>query len=166
MVRAGRRQLEGVVTVTIDGRKQLLGPGEAVFIPHGSVQHQENLHEGRTRTLAVMTPGAIGRRYFEDLAEVINVPGKPGLANAKQIMLRHGLIPVYWSQRTGTRLCWLIARQVCVVLLAASRTARSRNTWPTRPNPWQMADVARTRSVLGQSRRFWCVGGMSSYAPP
>ncbi len=88
MVRAGRRQLEGVVTLTVDGRKQLLGPGEAVLIPRGSVHHHENLHEGRTRTLSVITPGTIGRCYFEDMAEVINVPGKPDLAKAKQIMLR------------------------------------------------------------------------------
>lgn len=86
--------LEGVMTVTVDGRKQLLGPGEAVFIPRGSVHHHENLHEGRSRTLAVLTPGTIGRRYFEEMAEVINVPGKPDLAKAKEIMLRHGLIPV------------------------------------------------------------------------
>ncbi|RFB77949.1 cupin domain-containing protein [Methylovirgula sp. 4M-Z18] len=86
--------LEGVMTVTVDGRKQLLSPGEAVFIPRGSVHHHENLHEGRSRTLAVLTPGTIGRRYFEEMAEVINVPGKPDLAKAKEIMLRHGLVPV------------------------------------------------------------------------
>ena len=85
--------LEGVATVTVDGRKQLLGPGDAVFIPRGSVHHHENLHDGRSRILAVMTPGTIGRRYFEEMAEVINVPGKPDLAKAKEIMLRHGLIP-------------------------------------------------------------------------
>jgi quercetin dioxygenase-like cupin family protein len=82
MVRAGRRQLEGVVTVTVDGPKQLLGPGEAVFIARGSVHHHENQHECRTPTLAVMTSGTIGRPYFEEMAELINVPGKPGLAKA------------------------------------------------------------------------------------
>ncbi|GGC83039.1 hypothetical protein GCM10010994_46160 [Chelatococcus reniformis] len=40
-----------------------------------------------------MTPGTIVRRYFEEIAEVINVPGKPDLDKAKEIMLRHGLVP-------------------------------------------------------------------------
>ena len=85
--------IEGVLTVSVDGRKQELGVGDAVFIPRGSVHHHENLHEGTARVLAAMTPGIIGRGYFEELAEVINVPGKPDLAKAKEIMLRHGLVP-------------------------------------------------------------------------
>jgi hypothetical protein len=44
--------------------------------------------------LATITPGTIGRRYFEEIAEVVNVPGKPNLAKANEIMLRHGLVPV------------------------------------------------------------------------
>ena len=36
-----------------------------------------------------MTPGLIGRRYFEEIAQVINVPGKPDLAKVKEIMLAH-----------------------------------------------------------------------------
>ena len=85
--------IEGVLTITVDGRKQELGVGDAVFIPRGSVHHHENLHEGTARALATMTPGTIGRRYFEELAEVINVPGKPDLAKAKEVMLYHGLVP-------------------------------------------------------------------------
>jgi quercetin dioxygenase-like cupin family protein len=85
--------LKGIVTITVDGQKQQLGAGDAVFIPRGSVHHHENLHEGSSRFLAVLTPGSIGRRYFEEIAEVINVPGKPDLAKAKEVMLRHGLVP-------------------------------------------------------------------------
>ena len=85
--------IEGIVTVTVDGRKQELGIGDAVFIPRGSVHHHENLHESCARALVVITPGAIKRRYFEEIAEVINVPGKPDLAKAQEIMLRHGLVP-------------------------------------------------------------------------
>jgi quercetin dioxygenase-like cupin family protein len=85
--------LEGVLTVTVDGRKQELRAGDAVFVPRGSVHHHENLHDGTARVLAAMTPGTIGRRYFEEIAEVINVPGKPDLAKANEIMLRHGLVP-------------------------------------------------------------------------
>ena len=37
--------LEGVLTVTVDGRRTELAVGEAVFIPRGSVHHHENPHE-------------------------------------------------------------------------------------------------------------------------
>jgi hypothetical protein len=33
-----------------------------------------------------------GRRYFEEIAQVVNVSGKPDLAKVKEIMLRHGLV--------------------------------------------------------------------------
>jgi quercetin dioxygenase-like cupin family protein len=85
--------IEGTLTVTVDGKIQELSAGDVVFIPRGSVHHHENLHEGVSRTLAVMTPGAIGRSYFEEMAEVINVPGKPDLTKAREIMQRHGLVP-------------------------------------------------------------------------
>jgi quercetin dioxygenase-like cupin family protein len=85
--------IEGILTISVDGRKQELGVGDAVFIPRGSIHHHENLHEGTARALAAITPGTIGRRYFEEIAEVINVLGKPDLAKAKEVMLRHGLIP-------------------------------------------------------------------------
>lgn len=85
--------IEGTLTVTIDGKVQELTAGNVVFIPRGSVHHHENLHERVSRTLAVMTPGTIGRGYFEEIAEVINVPGKPDLTKAREIMLRHGLVP-------------------------------------------------------------------------
>jgi hypothetical protein len=43
--------------------------------------------------LVVLTPGSIGRRCFEEIATAVNVPAKPDLAQVKEIMLRHGLIP-------------------------------------------------------------------------
>lgn len=85
--------LEGILTVTVDGSVQDLGPGDSLFIPRGSVHHHENLSDELSRTLVVITPGAITRAYFEELAEVINVPGKPDLAKAQQIMMNHGLVP-------------------------------------------------------------------------
>jgi quercetin dioxygenase-like cupin family protein len=85
--------LEGILTVTVDGQKRELGVGDAVFIRRGSIHHHENLSEGVARAAVVMTPGTIGRRYFEEIAEIINAPGKPDLAKAKEVMLRHGLVP-------------------------------------------------------------------------
>jgi hypothetical protein len=42
--------------------------------------------------MVVLNPGTIGRRYFEEIAEVVNVPGKPDLATVRKIMARHGLV--------------------------------------------------------------------------
>jgi len=86
--------IEGLLTVTVDGATQELGAGDIVFIPRGSIHHHENLHEGVSRTLVVITPGTIGRGYFEEMAEVINTPGKPDLTKVREIMTRHGLVPV------------------------------------------------------------------------
>ncbi len=85
--------LEGTLTMTLDGDRRELRSGEVIFIPRGSVHHHENLHEQTARALVVLTPGSIGRRYFEEIAEAVNVPGKPDLAQVREIMLRHGLIP-------------------------------------------------------------------------
>ena len=85
--------LEGTLTTTVDGQKRPIAAGETVFIPRGSVHHHENVDQGRARGLIVMTPGSIGRRYFEEIAREVNVVGKPDLAKIKEIMLRHGLVP-------------------------------------------------------------------------
>jgi len=85
--------LKGILTTTVDGRRHEIGVGDAIFIPRGSVHHHQNLHPATARALMVLTPGAIGRRYFEEMAEVINAPGKPDTTKLKEIMLRHGLVP-------------------------------------------------------------------------
>jgi quercetin dioxygenase-like cupin family protein len=85
--------LEGTLTTTIDGETHELNAGNALFIPRGKVHHHQNLHPQTVRALTVLTPGSIGLRYFEEMAEVVNVPGKPDLAKVKQTMLRHGLVP-------------------------------------------------------------------------
>ncbi|QOG07410.1 cupin domain-containing protein [Aureimonas sp. OT7] len=85
--------IEGVTTTTLDGRKHELGPGQSLFVPRGSVHTHENLHDEKARSLIVMSPGSIGRRYFKEIASEVNVPGTPDLSKVKEIMLRHGLVP-------------------------------------------------------------------------
>jgi len=85
--------LGGVLTTTVDGRTHEIRGGDTVFIPRGSVHHHENRHSVTARALIIMAPGAIGRRYFEEVAAAVNVPGKPDLDRIKEIMLRHGLVP-------------------------------------------------------------------------
>jgi quercetin dioxygenase-like cupin family protein len=85
--------LEGTLTTTLDGQKHEIRPGDFVLIPRGSIHQHENLHAGTARALIVLNPGSIGRRYFEETAREVNVPGKPDPARLKEIMLRHGLVP-------------------------------------------------------------------------
>jgi uncharacterized RmlC-like cupin family protein len=73
--------------------KHEVRPGETVFIPRGFVHTHENLHAETARVLITMTPGLIGRRYFEEIASAMNVVGKPDIEHVKEIMLLYGLVP-------------------------------------------------------------------------
>lgn len=84
--------LEGTLTTTIDGKTHEVRQGDALFIPRGSVHHHANLHETTARVLTVLTPGSIGRAYFEEVAAAAST-GRPDPATVKAIMLRHGLVP-------------------------------------------------------------------------
>lgn len=84
--------LGGIMTTRIDGTAHEIRPGGSAFIPRGAVHIHENLHDTPARVLVVMTPGSIGRGYFEEMAATVNVPGAPDVAKLKGIMERHGLI--------------------------------------------------------------------------
>ena len=86
--------LEGTLTMTVDGKGHELRAGDGIFVPRGAIHQFQNLHAGQARVLAMMTPGKIGKGYFEELAGLINAGGPPDLAKVKDIMLRHGLVPV------------------------------------------------------------------------
>lgn len=85
--------LSGTLTTTLEGVAQEVRPGDVVFVPRGKVHHHANPHDETAHALIVIAPGTIGRRYFEELAPVVNAPGPPDLARVKEIMLRHGLVP-------------------------------------------------------------------------
>ena len=85
--------LEGTMTTTLDGVAHEVRPGDVVFVPRGKVHHHANLHEGTARAMIVIAPVTIGRRYFEEMAELVSRPGPPDVAQMKTIMLRHGLVP-------------------------------------------------------------------------
>ncbi len=84
--------IAGTLTTTIGEQKHALGANKSRFIPRGTVHTHENLHSETARALIVMTPGSIGRRYFEEIADLLRGPGKPDMAKAKDIMLRYGLV--------------------------------------------------------------------------
>jgi hypothetical protein len=58
------------------------------------VHHFSNPHAETARVLSVLTPGLVGPAYFQELASII-VPGSPpDPAKVREVMLRHGLVPV------------------------------------------------------------------------
>jgi len=85
--------LDGTLTTTVDGAVHEVRNGDVVFVPRGSVHHHANLHEETARVLIVIAPGTIGRRYFEEIADAVSVPGPPDVAQLHEIMRRHGLVP-------------------------------------------------------------------------
>src|SRR5262249_13963615 len=64
--------LDGTLTTTIDGQTHEIRRGDTVWIRRGSVHHHANLHGEAARALVVLSPGKIGRRYFEETAAAVN----------------------------------------------------------------------------------------------
>lgn len=85
--------LSGSATFTVEGEARLLGAGETIFIPRGKVHGFQNHSGASARFLCVLTPGVLGPEYFRELAALL-VGGSPDPAKAREIMLRHGLVPV------------------------------------------------------------------------
>ena len=87
--------LEGTLTWTLDGIETEVAPGEAVFIPRGTVHHFDNSGEVDARALAIVTPGILGPDYFRAVAAVLGTAtdGPPDLAALAAVMRSHGLTP-------------------------------------------------------------------------
>jgi hypothetical protein len=77
--------LDGTVTTTLDRQKRELRRGRACSFPGGCVHTHENLHDDPARVLIMMTSGSIGRRYYEGVAQEVNVYGKPDFAKIEEI---------------------------------------------------------------------------------
>jgi quercetin dioxygenase-like cupin family protein len=86
--------LGGVLTFTVDGRANSIGPGDRCFIPRGVVHHFVNDGSEPTRTLSVLTPATIGPAYFRDMAALLAAGAPPDPARVAEVMRRHGLIVV------------------------------------------------------------------------
>jgi quercetin dioxygenase-like cupin family protein len=87
--------LEGVLTWTVEGTPTDVGPGEALFIPRGTVHHFDNSRDVDARALAIVTPGILGPDFFREIAAVLDAAagGPPDLAAIGEVMRRHGLTP-------------------------------------------------------------------------
>jgi quercetin dioxygenase-like cupin family protein len=86
--------LGGTLTVTVDGVAHRLQSGDALFVPRGAVHRFDNLDAGDARALISLTPALAGKKYFEEVAAVVNAGGPPDMARVKAVMEKYGLIPV------------------------------------------------------------------------
>jgi quercetin dioxygenase-like cupin family protein len=85
--------LSGTMTFRVDGKDIDIAPGETVFIKRGIVHSFVNNSGAPAACLATLTPGVLGPGYFHEIAAALG-GGAPDPAKMKEIMLRHGLIPV------------------------------------------------------------------------
>jgi len=85
--------LSGISTWRVDGRDIDLGPGETVFIKRGIVHGFTNRSNDPATCLCMLSPGALGPRYFKEIAALL-AGGAPDPAKLKETMLRYGLVPV------------------------------------------------------------------------
>lgn len=87
--------LEGVLTWTVNGNPNEVGPGQALCIPRGAVHRFDNNTSEDAKALCVITPAAIGPEYFREAFDVLNAAagGPPDRAKMLEIMRRHGLTP-------------------------------------------------------------------------
>lgn len=85
--------LAGRLTFRIDGTDTEIVPGRSVFIRRGIVHGFRNDTQEPARCLCLLTPGALGPAYFQDIAALLSAP-VPDLARMKETMLRYGLVPV------------------------------------------------------------------------
>src|SRR6516164_5275230 len=69
--------IEGVLTWTVDGKAISVGPGQALCIPRGAVHRFDNHGTQDVKALCVITPAALGPRYFCESAALINAAGGP-----------------------------------------------------------------------------------------
>jgi quercetin dioxygenase-like cupin family protein len=87
--------LQGVLTWTVDGARIDVGPGQALCIPRGAIHRFDNDGEQDAKVLCVVTPAAIGPRYFHEVVEVMKdaAGGPPDHRKLAEVMRRHGLTP-------------------------------------------------------------------------
>jgi quercetin dioxygenase-like cupin family protein len=87
--------IEGVLTMTVEGSRREIQPGEALCIMRGEVHRFDNFHSTEARALAIVSPGILGPEYFREVGAVVAAAagGPPDMAKLGEVMRRHGLTP-------------------------------------------------------------------------
>jgi len=84
--------LDGVTTWRVAGVDHAVGAGESVFIAKGVVHGFRNDSDAPSKCLCILTPGALGPDYFQEMA-ALAASGAPDPEKMKAVMQRYGLIP-------------------------------------------------------------------------
>ncbi len=85
--------LGGTTAWRLDGTEMRLAAGETVFIRRGVVHGFQNVTNEPATCLVMLTPGALGPEYFQDMARLV-ARGTPDPTLMQETMRRYGLIPV------------------------------------------------------------------------
>lgn len=85
--------VEGVLTLTVDGQRHNVGPGQALCIPRGAIHRFDNIAEDTAKVLCVVTPAAIGPEYFREAFAILGAGGPPDRQKLMDLMRRFGLTP-------------------------------------------------------------------------
>jgi quercetin dioxygenase-like cupin family protein len=85
--------LEGVMTFTVNGQPNDIGPGQTCFIPRGAVHGFNNVKSANAKALAVVTPALIGPDFFKEVTAIVHAGGTPDLEKIQAVMTKHGLVP-------------------------------------------------------------------------
>ena len=85
--------IEGVLTLTVDGQRHDIGPGQALCIPRGAVHRFDNSTAETAKVLCMVTPAAIGPEYFREAFAIFGADGPPDRAWIMDLMRRFGLTP-------------------------------------------------------------------------
>jgi quercetin dioxygenase-like cupin family protein len=85
--------LAGTLGWTVEGAQSVVGPGETLFIPRGTVHRFENAGDVDASALAVVTPGILEPSYFREIGAILAAAagGPPDFAALEEVMRRHGL---------------------------------------------------------------------------
>ncbi|TPK98239.1 MULTISPECIES: cupin domain-containing protein [unclassified Mesorhizobium] len=85
--------IEGVLTLTVDGKRHEVGVGQALCIPRGAVHRFDNNTAETAKVLCVVTPAAISPDYFREAFAIFGAGGPPDRARIMDLMRRFGLTP-------------------------------------------------------------------------
>ena len=86
--------LEGVVTLTLDGKKIEITPGESCFIPRNVIHHIANNTNETVKALGLMTPALIGINYFKEISALLDAGTIPDIKKIHKTMLENDTVPV------------------------------------------------------------------------
>jgi quercetin dioxygenase-like cupin family protein len=91
----------GEITMVVDGVAHVIGPGDVVYVPRGTV-HGFGVKQAAS-ILAISTPGLFRSDYFREMADAITATagGPPDRGQLIEIQKRHGLTPAVAASRAG-----------------------------------------------------------------